>query len=242
MLLGCAWAGGGPPLAQEKGIAGIWVLSAGGVDGKCRILLGLEFSAAGRRRITIPRGCLRAFPLLGPVEAWNLSGDDHLEFFSRSGQTVLNFEAKAGAYIAAGPQGENFRLTALREAVQKEPISNQGNDRPAPAFTTASERPPSGALADAGGRYSILREGGKDTGCMLTLDNKGKAPGKAKASLAPGCRDQGIVIFDPAGWQIVTGRLVLTARKGHKTIFDPQPDGTWKKDPAEGKALSLRKL
>jgi hypothetical protein len=98
------------------------------------------------------------------------------------------------------------------------------------------------APADTAGRYSILRDGGKDTGCMLTLDNRGKARGGEKASLAPGCRDQGIVIFDPAGWQIVNGRLVLTARKGHKTYLDAQPDGTWKKDPKEGKSLTLKKL
>jgi Protease inhibitor Inh len=98
------------------------------------------------------------------------------------------------------------------------------------------------APADAAGRYSILRDGGKDTGCMLTLDNQAKAAGRKKASLAPGCRDQGIVIFDPAGWQIVNGRLVLTARKGHKTHLDAQPDGTWKKDPGEGKGLTLKKL
>ena len=28
--------------------------------------------------------------------------------------------------------------------------------------------------ADAAGRYSLLREGGKDTGCMLTLDDEAK--------------------------------------------------------------------
>jgi Protease inhibitor Inh len=98
------------------------------------------------------------------------------------------------------------------------------------------------ALADAAGRYSILRDGGKDTGCMLTLDKRVKAPGGEKASLAPGCRDQGIVIFDPAGWKIVNSRLVLTARKGHKTYLDAQPDGSWKKDPKEGKNLTLKKL
>jgi hypothetical protein len=98
------------------------------------------------------------------------------------------------------------------------------------------------APADVAGRYAILRDGNKDTGCMLTLDRRAKAAGREKASLAPGCRDQGIVIFDPTGWQIVNGRLVLTARKGHKTQLDAQPDGTWKKDPKEGKGLTLKKL
>jgi hypothetical protein len=110
----------------------------------------------------------------------------------------------------------------------------------ASVFVCAGAR--AAAPADAAGRYSILRDGRKDTGCMLTLDNQVKAHGRQKASLAPGCRDQGIVIFDPAGWQIVNGRLVLTARKGHKTYLDAQPDGGWKKDPKEGKSLTLNKL
>jgi hypothetical protein len=97
------------------------------------------------------------------------------------------------------------------------------------------------SASDAAGRYSVLREGAKDTGCMLTLDSKAKAKGGNKATLAPACRDQGIVIFDPIGWQIVGGRLVLTARKGHTTHLDQQSDGTWLKDPKEGKSLSLKK-
>jgi hypothetical protein len=50
------------------------------------------------------------------------------------------------------------------------------------------------------------------------------------------------VIFDPAGWDITDGHLVLTARKGHKAHFEARPDGSWKKDAAEGRTLSLKKL
>ena len=112
----------------------------------------------------------------------------------------------------------------------------------APAPRRMAQEPSASAPADTSGHYSILREGGKDTGCMLTLNEQRRAGGGAKAFLAPGCRDQGIVIFDPASWQLIDGRLVLTARKGHKAHLDPQPDGTWKKDPREGKTLSLKKL
>ncbi len=92
------------------------------------------------------------------------------------------------------------------------------------------------------GRYSILRTGGKDTGCMLTLENGGKGRSGGKAFLSPACRDQGVVIFDPTGWQIVKGQLVLIARKGHKTRLDLQVDGTWMKDSKEGKPLILKKM
>ncbi|WP_245257504.1 AprI/Inh family metalloprotease inhibitor [Methylocapsa acidiphila] len=123
------------------------------------------------------------------------------------------------------------------------PDSAESAPTPAKPVKHAAKTAPraSGASSEMAGRYSVLREAGKDTGCMLTLDAKPGAHGN-KASLAPGCRDQGIVIFDPVGWQIGGGRLTLTARKGHSTHLDQQPDGTWLKDPKEGKGLSLKKM
>lgn len=97
---------------------------------------------------------------------------------------------------------------------------------PAPVAARASTEPP--------GRYAPLREGNKDTGCMITLE------ASRKAQLAPACRDQGLVVFDPVNWQMDRGRLGLTARKGHKAWFDRQSDGTWLRDPKEGKTLILR--
>lgn len=96
--------------------------------------------------------------------------------------------------------------------------------------------------ADAAGRYTILREADKDTGCMLTLDARARGRAGLKAQLAPACRDNGVVIFDPVGWGIDRGRLVLTARKGHKAHFDKGADGVWRRDDKEGKALGLRPL
>jgi hypothetical protein len=95
---------------------------------------------------------------------------------------------------------------------------------------------------EAAGRYSILREGDKDTGCMLTLDARTRGRAGLKAQLAPACRDNGLVIFDPVGWGLDRGRLVLTARKGHKAHFDKDADGVWRRDAKEGKALGLRPI
>ncbi len=93
------------------------------------------------------------------------------------------------------------------------------------------------------GRYAILRDGGKDTGCMVTLDDKASGPSHSyKAILAPACRDQGIVIFDPAGWEVDGEKLLLIARKGHENHFVLQPDKTWIKDASEGKPMILKKL
>ena len=121
--------------------------------------------------------------------------------------------------------------------VAEKPVA--ASEKPAPAVAAATARP-----NDVAGRYIILREGGKDVGCMLTLDDKARASnGDLKAQLAPACRDQGIVIFDPIAWRVERGRLVLTARKGHAATFDRQGDGAWWKDPAEGgKPLGVKKI
>jgi len=108
----------------------------------------------------------------------------------------------------------------------------------------ATQAAPAGAAQPGGvaGRYAILRADDKDTGCMLTLDDRARGPGGFRAQLAPACRDQGVVIFDPVGWSLERGRLALTARKGHKAHFEQEADGVWRRDAKEGKALSLRRL
>ncbi len=91
------------------------------------------------------------------------------------------------------------------------------------------------AAGDAAGRYSILRDE-KDTGCMLTL------MGGGRAQLAPACRDNGVVVFDPMRWSLERGRLVLGARKGHKAHFERDAGGIWRRDPAEGKSLGFKPI
>ncbi|MGE5388334.1 MAG: hypothetical protein ACM3NE_05540 [Hyphomicrobiales bacterium] len=88
------------------------------------------------------------------------------------------------------------------------------------------------AAGDGSGRYSVLRDD-KDTGCMLTLSGGGRA------QLAPACRDNGIVVFDPVKWAIDHGRLALTARKGHKAHFEKDDAGVWRGDAKGGGESSL---
>jgi hypothetical protein len=124
--------------------------------------------------------------------------------------------------------------------VQSAPV---GQQKPRPLPATSAHALESGEKAgEIPGRYAILR-GDKDTGCMLTLDDRARGPrGGNKAVLAPACRDSGIVIFDPIGWQMSHGNLVLMARKGHDTKLEKTTTGTWARDPKEGKPLGLKKI
>ena len=132
-------------------------------------------------------------------------------------------------------------------AVQTQRQSGQALPAPAaaqPGGPTTPLIPFTGRPGELAGRYVILRDNGKDVGCMLTFNEQARGPGgSSKAQLAPACRDNGIVVFDPQGWQLDRGRLAITARKGHKAHFDRHEDGSWWKDPKEGgKPLGIRKM
>ena len=191
-------------------------------------------------------------PILAAVGTWN-NANDALVMLNRDGEAVLNFAPVEDGLAAKGPEGETYSLTAADPAKRRQfaqapkpapvapaaPVAAPAAPAAAPAAPTADPLKP----ADMAGRYAVLREVGKETGCTITLDEKVKGPkGTLKALLAPACRDQGIVIFDPVGWSIASGRLALTAKKGHQAHFDKQADGTWTKDAKEGKPLILKKM
>src|SRR5215472_3959774 len=84
------------PLAEVQAPAGTWEFSVNNEAAKCRISLLPELAAPGRHLVKIPLACLKPFPVLGPVESWNVPGGDHLAFAGRSGQAVLDFRAQLG--------------------------------------------------------------------------------------------------------------------------------------------------
>jgi hypothetical protein len=250
-LLFCVNAQAGITLTRPEAVLGPWDLTLDQSDKKCRVTLRAE-PVHGGLHVAMPAGCRRSLPILATVGAWSLLGDDHLNLADVYGRSVLDFSFETATTLtASGQKGEIYRLAPVlapdgeASAPKDAPSSNQRAAEPAlePIKFAAKTNSVSSPVrpSDVSGRYSVFRESGKDTGCMVTLDSSAKAGG-GKASLAPACRDQGIVIFDPTGWQLVNGRLVLTARKGHTTHLDRQPDGAWLKDPKEGKSLSLKKL
>ena len=249
-------------LAAPQLVAGQWDMILNDTNRKCRLTLRTDATPGGFQ-IAMPAGCRRALPILSEVGAWTLPDRSKLELDDASGKLVLAFNAGASETLSAqGPDGETYEMVAAN-GVQ---LAQLAKPAPVPAFekvkppanvpapspvaaapVVAAAPPPSTAAlafkpADVPGRYSVYRDGGKDTGCMITLDEKAAGLSGKKAQLAPACRDQGLVIFDPAGWSIDKGRLTLTARKGHQTHLDLQGNGTWLKDPKEGKSLALKKF
>jgi hypothetical protein len=98
-------------------------------------------------------------------------------------------------------------------------------------------------IAEVAGRYAVLREDGKDTLCMVTLQDAARGNGYFRAQLAPACRDNGIVVFDPVAWSIDrAGHISLQARKGHKIQFQRNAKGEWLRIDDKAKPLGLRRI
>jgi len=242
-------------LTSVEKLAGQWDLSLNDTNRRCRLVLRAD-EAGPSLALAMPAGCRRAMPLLTEVGGWKLQPGDHVSFADAHGKEVLAFLPEGdGPLLAKGPEGETYRLSAAESSAQGQRFGDlpavqvPGFETPAPApapLTIAATTAPAASSVkpdEIAGRYSVLREGGKDTGCMITLDAKARGlKGGNKALLAPACRDQGIVIFDPVGWAMEKGKLKLTARKGHHALFEQKGDGTWEKEPKEGKALSLKKM
>jgi hypothetical protein len=242
-------------LTSVDKLTGQWDLSLNDTNRRCRLVLRAD-EVGPSLALAMPAGCRRAMPLLTEVGGWKLQPGDHVTFADAQGKEVLAFLPDGdGPLLAKGPEGETYRLSAAENSAQGQRFGDlpaapvPGFETPTPAsapITVAATTAPAASSVkpdEIAGRYSVLREGGKDSGCMITLDAKARGlKGGNKALLAPACRDQGIVIFDPVGWAIEKGRLKLTARKGHHAIFEQKGDGTWEKDPKEGKALSLKKM
>ena len=254
-------AGAAPPLAAQQpepaaqprsaaALAGTWELALGRRSEACRLLLRAEKSDKGDYFLGMPAACRHAMPALSKVGRWGLPDATHLSLDEPGGAPVLVLAAAGDGFAASAPRAYTLTRIGGADAAAASPLDGPvGMPAIVPVVRRRAEPEAAPApathatAAEIAGRYAVMREK-HDTGCMLTLDDKtrGKAGGD-RAQLAPGCRDQGIVIFDPIGWRLVKGELVLTARAGHTAKLDAIGEDRWAKDIKDGsKPLGLKKL
>jgi hypothetical protein len=247
-------------VAPAPSAGSAWEMSLDDTPRRCRMTLRAD-PAPGGQAIAAPAGCRKALPILTHAAAWAPADNGALRLVATNGETLLAFGPQGRELVARGPEGETYRLSAQGPTSAGGPIGAQlMAQAQTPGFVTptaprgASAAPavvpaaaPAGAAPARGaipGRYAVMREG-RDTGCMITLEDRpGRGPrGSLRAFLAPACRDQGLVIYDPVGWAFNGGKLTLYARKGHATGFLISPDGIWLKDASEGgKPLGLKRI
>ena len=128
-----------------------------------------------------------------------------------------------------------------------------------PALRADTLSPPDVPLADrpGAGTYALDRFNNKDV-CRLVLDPRPAPPAEASllkptaiaqaagetapVRILPGCRDNGITVFDPVSWNFANGYLTLKARRGHTVNLIFKGEGRWRRDPDVGTTLELRRI
>lgn len=248
-LLAAAIFAGSPSVsAQEaQGLAGEWQFQSADGKKKCALALRNAPSGAGLA-LGAPATCRRSMRALEGAVGWTAPGADRIDLVDKAGAPTLSFVKREGVLAASGVDGQTYYLVRSGETATAsitpgfQPVTAGAKPGFSQAATQVPVAGPPVRAADIPGRYAILRDVNRDTGCMLTLETTPRGGG-ARAQLAPACRDNGISIFEPVAWSFSGGKLALTARKGHRAHFVMTSDGSWQKDPKEsGKPLGFRKM
>lgn len=225
-----------------KPFIGAWDIEKLGAPRKCTVTFGAEAAGQGRQ-LRFPATCRRALPILTGVVAWDV-GEGAPRLLDGHGKVVIVFNEKADpGRRGQGSDGAQYGLDPTGHV--------RAQQRPAPSraelAATAAARPtvidPASAPAAASlpGRYAVMRQVGREV-CKLALSADPSGNAGAFATRFDGlCADTGLTIFSPVAWRYEAGRLELIARKGHKVelVFE---GGQWRKDPAVGAPLMLKKL
>ncbi|MGL4727938.1 MAG: AprI/Inh family metalloprotease inhibitor [Bosea sp. (in: a-proteobacteria)] len=216
---------------------------------KCRIQLNPKDKRADLV-VGVPAPCRRSMPAMAAVQLWGLSEDGRIVLRGANGQPLGEFvregegpmkgrigNAALSLQPMSGRYPEPARMAALA-AVASAP-------QPREDFTLAPPPPPE----QTPGVYTMLRAQRKEACRFELLAEPMQAPRNAPpprpdvkaARFVGNCPDVGFSTFDPAGWRMADRRLFLVARKGHEAGFSYGTDKLWRRDPATGQVLMLRK-
>lgn len=223
-------------------LIGAWNLEQAGAPRQCTITLGAEQSGQGRQ-LRFPATCRRALPILGQIVSWSVGGDGGLRLNDGVGKAVITLSKSSTGLNGKGTDGQDYLLDPKDHPRSARPVPPSAAERAAtaaarPTVVDPAAAPPTDAVP---GRYVTMRQQNRE-GCRLMLEaGAANAPSGAPARFDGRCDDTGLTIFDPVGWRYAAGRLSLVARKGHSVdlVFE---NGQWRKDPAVGAPLMLRKL
>ncbi|WP_336486470.1 AprI/Inh family metalloprotease inhibitor [Methylobacterium nigriterrae] len=232
------------------GVPGTWDLSRDGSTRRCVMTLTSESGEAGKR-LRFPAGCRKALPIMNAIAGW-LFVDGAVRLVDRNVRPVLLFTRRPDqrSLLAQAESGEAYSLVPLQIAAMRppeptpEPAGAQAA-REAPAaepgaaqVRPAAPEPPYAGPRPAPGVYALDRYREKDV-CRLELTGEA-AP--APVHVLSGCRDSGLEVFDPVSWRFTSGRLTLSAKRGHTVSLVPTGDGGWRREPETGTTFVLRRL
>jgi hypothetical protein len=206
-----------PPNGAEDAasdVIGSWEFSDADRDKVCHITFRAEAASNGRR-LDIDKNCPSLFPSTKNVVAWAVDNYGDLRLVDAQGTAVIELsQVEGGMYDGFSPQEGRYILQTAAAA-------------------------PVRTANDVVGDWSIARGPGKPI-CTLTLANSpaGAAADVLSLKVKPGC-DPTVMRFNPTGWRMQEGDLMLLSARGQSWQFEENDANTWQRVPESSDPILL---
>lgn len=197
-------------------VIGSWEFSNADRDKVCHITFRAE-AASGGRRLDIDKNCPNLFPSTKNVTAWAVDNYGDLRLVDAQGAALIELtQVEGGMYDGFSPQEGRYILQTAAAA-------------------------PVRTANDMIGDWSIAHSPGKPI-CTLTLANSPATAGATADVLTlkvkPGC-DPAVMRFNPTGWRMQEGDLMLLSARGQSWQFEENDANTWQRVPESSDPILL---
>jgi hypothetical protein len=197
-------------------VIGSWEFSNADRDKVCHITFRAE-AVSGGRRLDIDKNCPNLFPSTKNVAAWAVDNYGDLRLIDAQGTAVIELtQVEGGMYDGFSPQEGRYILQTAAAA-------------------------PVRTANDMVGDWSIAHSAGKPI-CTVTLANSPAGAGAAADVLSlkvkPGC-DPTVIRFNPTGWRMQEGDLMLLSARGQSWQFEENDANTWQRVPESSDPILL---
>ncbi len=202
------------PSGEEAATAmlGAWEFSDADHNRVCRFNFRAE-PGSGGRRLDVDKNCPNLFPSTKDVVGWALDNYGGLRLLDGHGEAVIELtEVESGMYDGFTPgEGRYVLQTAAAAPVR--------------------------SAEEMVGDWAIARGSGKPI-CTLTLANSPAPTGALVLRLKAGC-DPLVTRFNPNGWRMDQGELVLLSARGQTWQFEENDANTWQRVPESADPILL---
>jgi len=198
-------------------VVGAWEFSNADHDKVCHITFRAEAASSGGHRVDIDKNCPNLFPSTKKIAAWAIDNYGDLRLIDGQGEAVIELtQVEGGMYDGFSPEEGRYILQSAAAA-------------------------PVRTANDMVGDWAIARSLGRPI-CTLTLANSPAGPGSAADVLTlkvkPGC-DPSVVRFNPTGWRMQEGDLMLLSARGQSWQFEENDANTWQRVPESSDPILL---
>jgi hypothetical protein len=197
------------------GMIGAWEFSNADHDKICHFNFRSD-PGVGGYRLDIDKNCPSLFPSTKDMAGWAVDNYGSLKLLDARGNSVLELtEVESGMYDGFTPEEGRYILQTAAAA-------------------------PMRSADDMAGDWAIARGAGKPI-CVLTLANSPASPAgpdPLALKIKPGC-DASVTHFNPAGWRMDQGELVLLSQRGETWQFEENDANTWQRVPESADPILL---